>query len=108
MQKAILTLTVAAFISLAGCQSMPEKQAEAPAKPALSAEATTALSKAEADVKGAKSSKALWTNADDALKKAKEAAEKGDSAAVIKESQKASSFAAMGMQQLSYPSTEKK
>lgn len=107
MQKSVLTLAAIAIISLAGCQAMPEKQADAtPAKPALTAEATAALAQAEADVKNAKAHKALWTTADAALKSANDAAAKGDSATVIKQSKAASSFAALGIQQQSYPITK--
>lgn len=109
MQKSVLTLAAVAFISLAGCQSMPapaQKQAES--KPSITPEATAALTQAETDIKAAKSKGALWTTADDNLKKAQAAAGKGDSEATIKAAKNASAMAALGIAQLNYPTTEMK
>lgn len=102
MSKQILiALAAAGIVALSGCQSAPTK--EAAAAPTISDEAKAALAKAEADVKAADSKKALWTTAEDALKAAKEAEKKGDSAAVIKEAKKASDHASMGTSQKAYP-----
>lgn len=101
MQKLLLALISAGLIALGSANVMADEA------PALSDEAKQALSKAEADVKEAQAKKALWTTAQDALKKAKEAAGKGDSAAVVKESHKASEQAQLGIKQLSYPPTNK-
>ncbi|MBZ0094796.1 MAG: hypothetical protein K8H75_05355 [Sulfuricella sp.] len=94
---------------LGGCQSSgtakPDSAAEA-AKPALPEEARQALAKAEADVKEAKAQSALWTTAQDALKKAQEAAAKGDSAATLKFSKTASEHARLGLAQKGYPLTK--
>lgn len=101
MQKLFFALLSAALIALGSANAMANEA------PALSDEAKQALSKAEADVKEAQSKKALWTTAQDALKKAKEAADKGDSAGVIAASKKASDQAHLGIKQLSYPPTNK-
>lgn len=71
-------------------------------------ETNQAIAKAEADVKEARSKNALWTTAEDALKKAKELAEKGDNAGAQKQAKKASEQAQLGIGQLSYPSTAPK
>src|SRR5512135_2759529 len=101
MQKLLFALISAGLIAL-GCAEAMANDA-----PVISDEAKQALSKAEADVKEAQAKDALWTTAQDALKKAKEAADKGDSAAVIKDSHKASEHAQLGIKQLSYPPTNK-
>lgn len=109
MNKLFFSTLAVALLSLGGCQSTAVKPVES--KPAqstatgLSAEAKQALAKAEADVKDAKSKNALWTTAQDALKQAKEAAEKNDSAAVIKASRTASEQARLGIAQTQYPPT---
>ncbi|MCL6555445.1 MAG: hypothetical protein K6T56_03675 [Burkholderiales bacterium] len=102
MKQVLITLAAAGFLALAGCQTTPS-QPQAAATPALSDEAKAALAKAEADVKAADAKGALWTTAEDALKAAKEAAQKGDSAAVIKHAKTASEHAALGLAQKSYP-----
>ncbi len=104
MSKLLLALTSAALLGLSGCAGTETKPADkAAAAPALSAEAQAALTAAQADVKTAKSKTALWTTADDALKAAEEAAKKGDSATVIKQSKLASDHAKKGLAQLNYP-----
>lgn len=100
MQKHLLiAAAVAGMLSLAGCQSAPP----APAKAELNDEAKIALAWAESDVKTAQSQGALWTTANNALKAAKEAAEKGDSAAVIKNAKTASTHAKLGIEQKKLP-----
>jgi murein lipoprotein len=100
---------------LGGCQSSGTAKPDLPAaatpvaetaKPALPEEARQALAKAEADVKEAKAQNALWTTAQDALKKAQEAAAKGDSAATLKFSKTASEHARLGLAQKGYPLTK--
>jgi len=108
MLKLVTAFASASLLLLGGCAGdMPTKQDEAPkaaaAKPALTEAATKALAQAEADVKAATAKKALWTTAQDALKKAKEAAEKGDSAAVEKSAKTASEHAKLGLGQAEYP-----
>ena len=104
MSKLLLALTSAALLGLSGCAGTETKPADkAAAAPALSAEAQAALSAAQADVKTAKSKNALWTTADAALKAAEEAAKKGDSATVIKQSKLASDHVKKGLAQLNYP-----
>ena len=115
MRNTFIPIMTLGFLLLGGCQSSgtakPDSSAAvAPvaeaAKPALSDEARQALAKAEADVKEAKTQMALWTTAEDALKKAQEAAAKGDSAATLKFSKTASEQARLGLTQKSYPLTK--
>ena len=97
-------------IVLSACGAMPAKSAEAPmepAKPMLSEAAQQALAKAEADYKDAKAKFAVWTTTDKALKAAEAAAKEGKSDEVIKQAKFASDLAALGIAQLSYPTTEK-
>jgi murein lipoprotein len=104
MSKLLLALTSAALLGLSGCAGMEPKTADkAAAAPALSAEAQSALSAAQADVKDAKAKNILWTTADAALKAAEEAAKKGDSATVIKQSKLASDHVQKARGQMSYP-----
>lgn len=102
MHKHILIAAAVGMLSLAGCQSAPPPAA-APAKVTLSDEAQIALAWAESDVKTAQSQGALWTTANAALKTAKEAAAKGDSAAVIKNAKMASTHAKLGIEQKQGP-----
>jgi murein lipoprotein len=118
MRNTLIPIFTFGFLLLGGCQSSgtakPDVTAPAAApaaateaaKPALSEEARQALAKAEADVKEAKSQKSLWTTAEDALKKAQEAAAKNDSAATLKYSKVASEQAGLGLAQKGYPSTK--
>ncbi|GAO37532.1 hypothetical protein SCT_2962 [Sulfuricella sp. T08] len=115
MRNTLISIITFSFLLLGGCQSSgtskPDSSAAATpaaeaAKPALSEEARQALTKAEADVKEAKTQKALWTTAEDALKKAQEAAAKGDSVATLKFSKTASEHARLGLTQKSYPLTK--
>jgi len=100
MQKQILiAAALVGMLSLTGCQTAPP----APAKAALNDEAQIALAWAESDVKSAQSQGALWTTAENALKAAKEAAAKGDSAAVIKNAKTASTHAKLGIEQKKLP-----
>jgi murein lipoprotein len=115
-QLATLTFLSLSVFTLSACGSAPAQTAEAPkpavaaeaAKPMLSEAAQQALTQAEAEVKMAKSKFALWTTADNALKAAQEAAKAGDSATVLKQAKFASSQAGLGIEQLSYASTEPK
>ncbi|MHB1619807.1 MAG: hypothetical protein ACYCTY_07480 [Sulfuricella sp.] len=72
----------------------------------VSEEASQALNKAEADVKQAKAKGSLWTTTVDDLKKAKEAAAKGDSAATLKLSKTVSEQTHLSVEQLNYPLTK--
>lgn len=116
MHKIMIALTGAGLLALAGCESTMPVKAQAPQAPAkveaapapkaqLTEEAKQALAKAEADIQAAQAKKALWTTAQDALKKAKAAAEANDSAAVIKHAKEASEFAQLGIAQTQYPMT---
>lgn len=113
MQKIMFTFATAGLLMLAGCASTQPAKPEAAQAPAkveapkaqLSDEAKQALSQAEADVKTAQEKDALWTTARDALKHAKDAAKKNDSAAVIKYAKEASEHAKLGIAQTQYPPT---
>jgi murein lipoprotein len=115
MRNALITTITFSFLLLGGCQSngttKPDSSAAAAptveaAKPTLSDEARQALTKAEADIKEAEKQQALWTTAEGALKKAQEAAAKGDSAATLKFSKIASNLARLGLNQKNYPLTK--
>jgi len=112
MLKLFIALASASLLLLSGCGGGTAMKAEAPAaakadqKPAISDEAKQALAKAEADVKIVKSKKILWIPVGDALKKATEAAEKGDSKAVIKNANAASELAKLNLEQSEYPLTK--
>ena len=96
------------LLALAGCAAAPEKPIPTRADaPAISAEACDALARAEADVATARTLFALWTNARDALRAARDASLRGDSQAVIQHAIQASSQARLGIEQLDYPSTER-
>lgn len=108
--------TLTAFVlglSIAACGSTDEKARDprsatsSAAKPTLSDEAQQALARAEADVKQARAAYALWTTADGAMRKAREAADTGDSDTVIAQSRIASEQAKLGLAQKNYPTTEK-
>lgn len=106
MRIKLIPLAILCGLMLGGCQGSavkPEAVSSEAAKPALSEEARQELAKAEIDVKEAKARKALWTTAEDALKKAKESAAKFDSATTLKHSKMASELARLGIAQLSYP-----
>jgi hypothetical protein len=73
----------------------------------LTPQARAALDLAEAIVEQARSAHALWTTADSALSKAREAAQAGDSAMVLLHAKTAADQARLGLAQKNYPSTEK-
>lgn len=105
MNKLIIALIGATVLAISGCAGTGQT-VSAPAVPALSEEAQTALTQAQTDVATAKKQKALWTNAESALKAAEDAAKTMDNEAVIKLSKKASSTAKLGIAQSSLPSTD--
>lgn len=96
---------------LSACGQTPPKTAathKAAEKPpiAITEQAQKALAQAEADVRDARARFALWTTAEAALNLAREAAQAGDSATVLKQAAFASDQARKGLAQLAYPSTE--
>lgn len=99
MRKVLFALTAASLLAMSGCAVQEEK----PAAPQISAGAKAALAAAEAAVKKAKDNDALWSTAEDALKKAKEAEKKGDSAGVASASELAKKQAELGLAQKNYP-----
>lgn len=92
IDKAISPATLSALIS---------------SQPTLSDEAEAALARAEGDIERARAAHALWTTAESAIRKAREAAQVGDSATVIAQSEIASDLAGLGLAQRDYPTTEK-
>ena len=111
-----IPVSVAAGLLVAGlsaCSQTPPKVAEAPKETAttrvgITEEAQKALLQAEADVLNARERFALWTTAEAALKQAREAANGGDSAGIIRHAAFATDQARKGLDQLAYPSTELK
>lgn len=111
MNKQFISLALASLLSLSmtACASAPEQQAAAePAKPTLSAEAQAALTQAEADAKAAKTAFTFWVPAENALKKAQEAAKAADSETVIKQAKLVSDLCKLSAVQPGYASTELK
>ena len=117
MRNFLIPLAALGCLLLDGCQGSTLAKPDAPvaktaktaavtAKPMPSEEAAQALAKAEADIKEAKAKNGLWTTATDALKKAQEAAAKGDSAATLKFSKITSDQARLGLEQKNYPLTK--
>lgn len=112
MTKFLLALTSVSLLCLSGCADTYATKADSKpaaatatvaAQPALSAEAQTALSAAQAAAKDAKAKNALWTTADAALKSAEAAAAAGDSAAVLKQAKLVNDHVQKGLAQLNYP-----
>ncbi|HVB48634.1 MAG TPA: hypothetical protein VNF69_09630 [Burkholderiales bacterium] len=99
MEKIFVATALAAAFVLAGCQTA------ATVRPSFPTDPNEALAKAQADVKAAAAKDALWTTAQVALKKAKEAAKTGDSAEVVKFAEVASDQANLGLAQTRYPLT---
>ena len=106
MSKVLLALTSAALLGLSGCAEMEPSQPPAKAaevKPTISPEAQAALTAAQAEVKAAQAKNALWTTSKDALGNAEKAAEKGDSAEVLKQAELARYYIRKAAAQLNYP-----
>ena len=105
MKKSLLAIVASGLLVLSACQTTPPPTPTpaATAKAEINDEAKNALAWAESDVKDAAKVNALWTTADNALKAAKEAAAKGDSAATLKNAKTASAQAKLGLAQTKYP-----
>jgi hypothetical protein len=93
---AVSAVTVAVFVAQAADEI-------ATAEPELTAPAQAMLAQAESAVNKAIMRKSLWTTADEAIKLARAAAAKGDSAAVLKHAQTATEQALLGIEQTRYP-----
>jgi len=110
MTKLLIALASAGLLTLGGCASTSNgtssTQASAQATPGINAAAQTALKQAESDVAASKKDENEWTTAAEALKKAQEAAKKGDSDVVLKNAKFASQLAKLSVAQLKYPSTD--
>ena len=65
--------------------------------------AASAVARAEAAVRQASDERALWTSAEEALRKARRALQEGNSAAAIEQAHIAQKHAELGMAQKSYP-----
>ncbi|MCU0841927.1 MAG: hypothetical protein MUC79_09440 [Thiobacillaceae bacterium] len=100
---------MAALLALSGCASAPEeKPVDQTGKPGLSEAAIRALVVAEVEVEQARAAHALWTTADSALKTARKAADVGDSAEVLRQTEMVTRLVRLGFEQTRYPSTEPK
>jgi murein lipoprotein len=106
-KSASLALASLLTIFAAGCGTTASKEASAPGAP-LSDAAKSALADADASVKAAKANFSLWLPSEDAYKKAQEAAKKGDSATVVKQTAIVMDLNKLAAAQNSYPSTELK
>ncbi|MFZ5485147.1 MAG: hypothetical protein ACOZB0_13060 [Pseudomonadota bacterium] len=74
-----------------------------PGRPALSRDAIFALAVAEAEVETARSSHTLWVAAEEALSRARAAAESADNVTVIEEARRTSELCRLGAQQATTP-----
>ena len=70
------------------------------------AQAKAMLAQAETDVQRARSKRALWLKAWEALIAARKAVAGNDSQAAIEHSKRASEFAQLGLEQLAYPAVK--
>jgi len=100
MRNILFALTAASLLAMSGCAT---QEAAKPAAPVISESAQAALTAAQAAVKEAKTKDALWTTAEDALKKAEEAAKAGKSDDVVKNADIAKQQAELGLKQKDYP-----
>jgi hypothetical protein len=111
MKPAYRLMAFAALcLALTGCASdapRPLADNAVPGLATLTSEARTALDQAETEVALARAVHALWTTAEVAIGKAREAAQAGDSAKVLSQAKIASDHARLGLAQKDYPSTEK-
>lgn len=73
--------------------------------PAYGAEARAAIAQAQRMVDAARSQKALWTSAEEALLKARKALERGDEATAVEQARRAADQASLGIAQRRYPLT---
>lgn len=107
MNKLYTSIVLAGLLGLSvltGCASLGDFARDG----ALSNQAVAALAQAESDVKAARAAFTLWTSADDALQKARDAAQAGDSAGVIEQAALVSGLCKLSAAQAGYPSTEMK
>ncbi len=110
MNKLYTSIVLAGLLGLSvltGCASLRDIAGMA-GDGALSNQAVAALAQAESDVKAARAAFTLWTSADDALQKARDAAQAGDSAGVIEQAALVSGLCKLSAAQAGYPSTEMK
>jgi hypothetical protein len=71
--------------------------------PVAADEAEAAVADAQAWVKQAQAERALWTSAEDALRKARHALQEGDRAMAVEQARIAQKQAELGIAQKSYP-----
>jgi hypothetical protein len=64
------------------------------------------LAQAETDIQRARSRRALWSKAWEALVLARQAAQAGDSAGTVRHASRASELAHLGLEQLAYPAVK--
>ncbi|MEO6146515.1 MAG: hypothetical protein ABIT70_05575 [Sulfuriferula sp.] len=108
MTKLLIALASAGLLTLGGCAGTTGSSSgtQATSGTGISADAQAALKQAESDVTASKKDENEWTTSADVLKKAQEAAKKGDSKTVLKDAKMASELAKLSIQQLKYPSTD--
>ncbi|MHB1247257.1 MAG: hypothetical protein ACYCZH_12505 [Sulfuriferula sp.] len=108
MTKLLIALASAGLLALGGCAGTTggTSGTQASAGTGISPEAQSALKQAENDVAASKKDENEWTTSANVLKKAQEAAKKGDSNTVLKDSKLASELAKISIGQLKYPSTD--
>jgi hypothetical protein len=99
-------LVVAAFF-VAGIRiaiaATPANTEPVPAKPIGMETVQAALVEAETAVKQAEAHRALWTSAEEALRRARRALDEGDAAEALRQAEVAKEQAAMGIAQKGYP-----
>lgn len=108
--KGNLLAVIGLFVlHLAGCATTGQTSTtESVVSRGISAEAADLLMQAETDVANAQAKFALWTSAETALAAAHAAAQRDDSAETIRQARIASDQTRLGIEQLDYPSTERK
>jgi hypothetical protein len=116
-------LLAVAVVVAAGCTTIPEEPAPAPAAPVASVpsapappavdpaaqrmeEARAMLAQAETDVQRARAKRALWSKAWEDLIGARNAAATRDAEATIRLAREASELAQLGLEQLAYPAVK--
>jgi hypothetical protein len=104
----LIALASAGLLTLGGCAGTTGSSSgtQATSGTGISADAQAALKQAESDVTASKKDENEWTTSAAVLKKAQEAAKKGDSKTVLKDAKMASELAKLSIQQLKYPSTD--
>jgi flagellar basal body L-ring protein FlgH len=107
LQASIVLAGLLGLSALNGCVSL-QSDVDKVGAGALSNQAVAALAQAESDVSAARAAFTLWTTAEEALLKARQAAQVGDSARVIGQASLVSELCKLSAAQAGYPTTEMK